>query len=333
MSVNKKSSRSVHASGALGILLNKNLIKPVDEEFTAHQQLKATNLPSLPSFETQSGLVFRESDLVYVDPRECEPWKYANRLENEMGNLNELVESIRQHDQLQPVLIRPHPAPHDGIKYEIIFGRRRHLACLRLDKSLLAIQKEFNDDQDAVVMQDAENKFRKDISNYSNALLYKKLLEARVFQNDHELAKKLGIARSSLSELLSYTKIPQDIADLIPDIHALSTNMALKIVALLNKDPSCKPRILEVAPQIGKSVTSALKLEQVITFSKPISAASLTSLPAKTLVSQQGEKLCTLQFDKQGAPRLLIEKSLWQRLDQESFLEHVKSQLETCIQG
>ena len=323
------SKRNVHNSGPLGMLVKSGQVKQIETD--ADGQKKAAEVEQARStgfyFRTQSGIDFTENELLEVDPAECEPWEYANRLDDEMSDINELVESIRQSKQLQPALIRLHPNPHNGIKYEIIFGRRRHAACLQLGIPLLAIKKDINDIQDAIATQDAENKFRKDVSNYSNALLYKRLLEDGVFKTGKELAEKLGMSASSLNELMAYTKIPHDIVKAIPDIHMLSNSMALKIAALVNLSPKHHKYILSIAEEIGKTITSPARLEKVV--EKHFLNKKVETLEkAKIIKASNGQKLFTFKMGHKGSPCIVIHKELSNNIDHNDLCKYLKAYLE-----
>ena len=117
------SKRNIHSSGPLGMLIKSGQIKKIEDEVqlepSSKEQISVLNKTSGLYFKTQTGIEFTEHELIYVDPKECEPWKYANRHESEFGEIDELIESIKTNKQLQPALIRNHPTPHDDIKYEI----------------------------------------------------------------------------------------------------------------------------------------------------------------------------------------------------------------------
>lgn len=324
------SKRNVHNSGPLGMLMKTGQVKKVDEPEDAEvatQTLEASVKTGSSYFKTQAGLEFSENELVYVDPKECEPWKYANRQEDEMGNLDELIESIKINKQLQPALVRKHPNPHDGIEYEIIFGRRRHLACLTLGIPFLVIRKSLSNIQEAVASQDAENKFRNDISHYSNAVLYKRLLQDEVFTTEKELAEKLRMPTSSFNDLMAFTKIPQDVVKKIPDIHKLSKIFAVKLVSLLNKSKKHYAKIVELAPQIGKSITSPVRLQRAIDseFDKKTARKSNKS---KLYKSQNGKKLFTLKYDQRGAPSIVMNKETVSCFDIDSLCDSIKALLD-----
>lgn len=329
------SKRNVHSSGPLGILVKTGQIKKIDLNEEPTINLQHVGLEGMKSqasyFKTQSGIEFNENELVFLDPKECEPWEYANRLEDELGNLDGLIQSIQENGQLQPVLVRSHPIPHDGIKYQIIFGRRRHLACLTLGLKLLVIKKDNLSLQDAITCQDAENKHRKDVSNYSNALLYKKLLTDDVFKTEKELAERLGISTSTFSDLMAYTKIPSEILSKIPEVHQLSTYMAIKIVRLLSSQKDAYDKILAIASHIGKSINTPLKLESTITKQK----TDERDVPRRTQIVQdsKGGKLFTFKVDHKGTPILTFQKELLKLIDFEQVFVELKGIIERSMKS
>lgn len=325
--------RNIHNSGPLGMLIKKGQVKKIDDSNMSQLDTKVItrSRPNKMShyFKTQSGIEFTEHELIYVDPNECKPWKYANRQEDELGDMNELIESIRINKQLQPALIRLHPEPHDGVIYEIIFGRRRHAACLKLGIPFLVILKNISNIQEAIMFQDAENKFRKNVSHYSNAMLYKRLLDDCVFKTEKALADKLRISTSSLSDLMSFTKIPQDIVVAIPDIHSLSKSFALKIISLLNKSKNYHMKLLDLAPKIGTGITSPARLGKIIenhmANEKLINKQALKS---KQYKSRQGEKLFTFKYDQRGTPSIAFNKEFAKGKDFNQLCNRIQMILE-----
>jgi ParB family chromosome partitioning protein len=316
--------RNVHTSGALGMLIKTGQITPVD----IHTKPVESSEQQNQSFKTKAGIKFNESELVFVDPKTCEPWKYANRHETEMGEMEDLIDSIRENKQLQPGLIRIHPAPHGEIKYEIIFGRRRHQACLKIGIPFMAIKKDIPNTQEAIVSQDAENKFRNNVSDYSNAILYEKLISDGVFKTENELAKKLNVAKSSFSELMSYNKIPNEIVKRIPNIHNLSKIMALKIVSLLDKQPESYNELLNVAPYIGVKVTSPAKLENALKQNSIPDGEASKNSNVRIVKSQNGKKLFTFKQDSKGKQCIVFHSDSMDTIDYDHLCEYLRNYLE-----
>jgi ParB family transcriptional regulator, chromosome partitioning protein len=293
-------SKNIHNSGALSLLIKSGTVKTLTD-------INEKNISEKLYVQTDTGIVFNEEDIFYIHPSECQVWKYANRSPNEMGDIEELMESIKINSQLQPVLVRNNPNKNQVFKYEIIFGRRRYEACLRLDIPLLAIRKNISNIQDAILMQDAENKIRKDVSNYSNAVLYKKLLDDKVFSSEKELSMKISKTPSSLNELMAYTKIPEDIILAIPNIHKLPIYMATKISILLSQDKENYKKILSIANDIGIKINTPKKLEEIIK-NNPIKNETIKDI--KIFNSENGNKLFTFKIDHKGYPSIIFNKDL-----------------------
>lgn len=320
--------RNVHNAGPLGVLVRSGQVKKIEEDEKKNDNVLESDQKGGLYFKTKTGIVFNEQELIYIDPKECEPWEYANRLSNEMGDMDELIQSIKENKQLQPALVRAHPKPHDAIRYEIIFGRRRHEACLKLGIPFLVIRKQSLDIQQAIASQDAENKLRKGVSNYSNAILYKRLLNDGVFKTEKELAAKLGMAISSLNELMTYSKIPSDIVQVIPDIHNLSISLAIKINSLVNKSKKFHDSILCIAPQIGKTITSPVKLEMAIeNLQHHSNSPAKQPNISKIIKSLDGRSLFTYKYNHKGVPCIVLDKNLATHIDANDLCDYVKNYL------
>ncbi len=326
------SKRNVHTSGPLGMLVKTGQIKKIDlTEEPTRGNLQNVDLDRLKTagsyFKTQAGIQFSENELIFIDPKECEPWEYANRSEDEMGNMDELIKSIRENTQLQPALIRTHPAPHGEIKYQIIFGRRRYAACLSLGIKLLVIKKDNLSLQEAILCQDAENKFRQDVSSYSNAVLYKKLLTTKAFKTEKELAEKLGISPPSLNELMSYVKLPKEIIANISNIHALPIYMATKLVRLLSDDKTLLQKAIEIASEIGGSINTPAKLEAVLR--KDVGSREIVPHRTKVVHDKHNNKLFTFKIDHKGIPSFVFQKDLLDALDFDNLCHQLKAIIES----
>jgi ParB family chromosome partitioning protein len=122
----------------------------------------------------------------------------------EMGDLSELVASIKEKGVLEPLLVKPLAGAE---KWLIIAGERRWRAsqiagltevpCIELNVS----------DQEIAEIALIENLQRKDLTVWEEADAYQSLCER--FRYTHEdLAKKLSKSRSSVTETLTIASIP-----------------------------------------------------------------------------------------------------------------------------
>jgi ParB family chromosome partitioning protein len=136
----------------------------------------------------------------------------------EIGDLTELAASVRENGILEPVLVRP-----DGARFQIIAGERRYRAALEV--GLAEVPCVVRDATDAEVMELAlvENLQRKDLSAFEEADGLKAL--ATTYGYTHEkMAQKLGKSRTSITETLALTAIPDDVREMcrLADIHGKS---------------------------------------------------------------------------------------------------------------
>lgn len=325
--INKK---NVHTAGPIRKLLESGQIQRVDDEDNESSNPIENKTSSLGKkmgvhFKTETGIKFSESELTFVNPNECTPWEYANRLDDEMGDMDGLIQSLKKDGQLQPALVRPLKNQNNGFKYEVIFGRRRLAACLKLNIPLMVIVKQIENIQDAIAFQDAENKLRNDVSNYSNAMLYKKLLDDNIFKSARALAEALGLTTSSLNDLMAFTRLSHDIMSLIPNLHDISIRLALQISAL-DTSPINHNILIQLAPKIGKSITSASKLEQEL-LKKLYKESSPPSLKTLVYKSLSGKALFKLKPSPKGEHTIVFDKALKQ-LDYENLCKLILNHIE-----
>lgn len=133
-----------------------------------------------------------------LNPDPSQPRKYIDETE-----LKELAESIKKHGVLQPILFRQ---DQDG-KLIIISGERRYQASkLAKMETIPAIFTKGNASEIALV----ENLLRVDLTPIEEADGLLKLQNEAKYSNK-DLAAVIGKAESTISEILSLTKLPEAI--------------------------------------------------------------------------------------------------------------------------
>jgi ParB family transcriptional regulator, chromosome partitioning protein len=152
-----------------------------------------------------------------------------NQPRQALGDLSELVASIREKGVLEPILVRPR-----GSRFQIIAGERRYRAASEL--GLAEIPCIVRETSDAEMMELAliENLQRKDLSAFEEADGLKVLAETYGYTHER-MAEKIGRSRTSITETLSITAIPDDLRELcrLADIH--SKSLLLQIVRQSDK--------------------------------------------------------------------------------------------------
>ncbi|MBV9491731.1 MAG: ParB/RepB/Spo0J family partition protein [Verrucomicrobia bacterium] len=126
-----------------------------------------------------------------VVPSPLQPRKHF-----EPEHLQELVDSIREHGIIQPLIVR-----RANAKYELIAGERRWRAATRLGLSEVPVILRQASDRDVLEMALIENLQREDLNPIDEAVAYKRLAsEFELRQED--IAARLGKSRSVVANSL-----------------------------------------------------------------------------------------------------------------------------------
>lgn len=112
--------------------------------------------------------------------------------------LQELADSIKEGELLQPIVVRA-----KGTKYEIVCGERRYKAFQILEEPRIpAIIRDIRDDTDALEKSLVENWHRADLTGTERENALADLWESKKYKTHRELAKKLAINESTVSKHL-----------------------------------------------------------------------------------------------------------------------------------
>jgi ParB family transcriptional regulator, chromosome partitioning protein len=143
----------------------------------------------------------------------------------EIGDLSELIASIREKGVLEPLLVRPSEVG----RFMIISGERRYRASLEVGLSELPCIEMDVDDRAVAEISLIENLQRKDLNSFEEADGYKALAEKFGYTHE-EIAKKIGKSRTSITESLSLAAIPADIRELCRRADIASKSTLLQVV-------------------------------------------------------------------------------------------------------
>jgi ParB family chromosome partitioning protein len=146
------------------------------------------------------GARFAELPVTAIRPNTWQP-----RTVFDEGDLDELVESIREIGVLQPIVVRP-DKENPG-EYELIMGERRWRATQAAE--LATIPAIVRDTDDGDMLRDAllENLHRSDLNPLEEAAAYRQLLDD--FGCTHEeLANRIARSRPQISNTLRLLRLP-----------------------------------------------------------------------------------------------------------------------------
>lgn len=127
-----------------------------------------------------------------LSPDKLVPFQNHPYQVREDAAMDELVESIRVHGVLSPLLARP-----KGEGYELVSGHRRRLAAQKLGlKTVPVLVREMSDDEAVILMVDS-NLQRENLLPSEKAFAYKMKLEAMKHQGRATSRQLVGKSESA----------------------------------------------------------------------------------------------------------------------------------------
>jgi ParB family chromosome partitioning protein len=137
-----------------------------------------------------------------IDPNPFQPRRYFSALE-----ITSLADSLRQHGMLQPVLVRA-----AGLRYQLIAGERRLRASIEAQLHEIPARILALDDQRVFELAMVENLQREDLNAIDKATAFRDYLD-RFGGTQEELAGRLGLDRSTVSNLIRLLELPEPVIE------------------------------------------------------------------------------------------------------------------------
>lgn len=148
----------------------------------------------------------------------------------ELGNIEELMASIKEKGILQPIIIR-----EKNDRYEIIAGERRCIAAKNVGlKNVPCIEMNVSDNE-AMELALIENLQRKDLSVFEEADGLNALADMYGYSHK-QISEKIGKARSTITEILSISKIPKEIRNMCEEFSIKSRGTIIEIAKQENEN-------------------------------------------------------------------------------------------------
>jgi len=147
-----------------------------------------------------AGRAASEVPLDLIDRNPFQP-----RVDFDQAEMEELAASVKRHGMIQPIVLR-----RKGERFEIVAGERRYRAAklagwTKVPACLLDV-----DDRTTAELALTENIQRKDLNAIEKAVAFRNYLDQYGGTHD-ELAKRLDLDRSTVSNLLRLLDLPEEI--------------------------------------------------------------------------------------------------------------------------
>lgn len=148
-----------------------------------------------------------EDALLRLNVYEIDDNPYQPRRDFSEPEIASLAESLKEHDMLQPILVRV-----VGERYQLISGERRLRAAIQAGWKTVPVRVREADDRLVAELAIVENLQRKDLNPVEKALSFKRYLDEHHCTQE-ELAKRLKLDRSTIANLMRLLELPQSILD------------------------------------------------------------------------------------------------------------------------
>jgi ParB family transcriptional regulator, chromosome partitioning protein len=152
------------------------------------------------SFANENQIININPDKIKVNPRQP-------RQNFDPVSLNSLVESIKEHGIIQPLVVSPKED-----YYELIAGERRWRSAIELKLKKVPVIIREVDEQEKLELALIENIQREDLNPIESAIAYRQLINEFNLTQE-ELAKRLSKARSSITNTLRFLALPEEIKE------------------------------------------------------------------------------------------------------------------------
>ncbi|MDM0015858.1 ParB/RepB/Spo0J family partition protein [Variovorax sp. J22P168] len=236
----------------------------------------------------------------HLDPRTIRPSNWANRdpAHFETAGFRQLKEEIGgAGGNVQPIKVRPIATPGaQDPQFEVVFGHRRHRACLELGLPVLAMIEPGLNDTQLFVEMERENRGREDLSAWEQGVMYLRALEQGLFPSAKQMAAAIDGDPSNIGKAMALARLPGEVVSAFGSPLNLQFRWASFLRDAHQRDPE---RLLQSAREVSARQPRPKPAEvfAALTGARKAARAALTPSEWK---DEQGERVATLSFDRKG---------------------------------
>lgn len=257
-----------------------------------------------------------------LDARAIRRSRYANRhvssfARKEFAGLRDEIRSAGGNNQ--PIKVRPvtpgsltpeEAAAAPKIEFEIVYGHRRHAACLELGIPVNAVI-QARTDRELFEDMERENRERADLSPYEQGAMYLHALKAGLYPSMRQMAEALGANVSVVSRACALAGLPSAVVDAFPSPVDIQTRWAKPLNDAQQRDPDL---LLERARRLsgqGVKLTAAQVFSSLIDAPDGDSSSStdfeVAGPGGRAVMSIDRKGRMTVKFDRPLTPQAKAE--------------------------
>jgi ParB family chromosome partitioning protein len=254
-----------------------------------------------------------ESPLRKLEPSTIQASKWANRHEASFhtAEFQELkAEVAAAGGNVQPIKVRPLHVLNSSTlttdaSYELIFGHRRHRACLELGIPVLATIEEASD-VSLFEQMERENRGRRNLSAWEQGAMYRKALDEGLYSSLRRLSESLGVDVSLVSKSVSLARLPETVISAFQSPLEIQFRWAAPLAAAMQKDPDGTLERARILADARGELGAARVYSKLIGLPDPVLNGST---PATLAISKAGKVVGKLSADSKGRAVVQFEAS------------------------
>lgn len=248
-----------------------------------------------------------------LDPNTIGQSVWANR--NEAHFATEAFASLKREiaaagGNVQPIKVRRNAnTSGESKEWEIVFGHRRHRACLELGMPVLALIQQSMKDSELFVEMERENREREDLSAWEQGVMYVRALEQGLFPSAKQMAAAIDRDMGNISRAMALAKLPNEVVSAFGSPLNLQFRWASPLKEAHQADPE---RLLTIARELVARETRPKPIEVFSLLTKRLNsdADPVIELGNEEWKDEKGRSLARMSNDRRGRPVISFNQPL-----------------------
>jgi len=246
-----------------------------------------------------------------LDPKQIVASRWANR--DEAHFQTEAFARLKSEiagagGNVQPIKVRPLAVAEGGEdRWEIVFGHRRHRACLELGLPVLALIQQHMNDADLFVEMERETREREDLSAWEQGVMYMRALELGLFPSAKQMAAAIDRDMGNISRAMALAKLPGDVIRAFGSPLNLQFRWATPLKDAHQKDPE---RLLETARELAARQNKPAPAEVFALLTREPGDAKAEKPDEAQWRDAAGNRVAHLAKDRKGRATLAFDTPL-----------------------
>lgn len=262
-----------------------------------------------------------------LDPKEIVASKWANR-DNSHFDTESFARLKKEiagaGGNVQPIKVRSVANSAAGAgapPWEIVFGHRRHRACLELGIPVLALIQKDMKDAELFVEMERENREREDLSAWEQGVMYLRALESGLFPSAKQLATAIDRDMSNISRAMALAKLPGEVVRAFGSPLNLQFRWATALKDAHQRDPE---GLLSAARELTAKDPKPSPAEVFASLTQPTSSKDQIKGTTADWKDGEGKRVASMTTDRKGRVTLFFDQPM-EEAQQRKFAKLVDS--------